>query len=99
MGNASRQSKQKQHTSKSGSPALVEGKNETPAKPDSLRLDFSVQQANLIKQLLAASQDAQVQLQFALIAAGIDGRDIVGGDLDSPTPFLIVSNVDGTVED
>jgi len=78
---------------------LVKGKSEAPEKPDSLRLDFSVQQANLIKQLLAASQDAQAQLQFALIAAGIDGRDIVGGDLDHPTPFLMVGNVDGTVED
>jgi hypothetical protein len=78
---------------------LVKDQAESLSKPESVRLDFSVQQANLIKQLLAASQDAQAQLQFALIAAGIDGRDIMGGDLDSPTPFLMVSNVDGTIGD
>tara|TARA_R110000751_G_scaffold294085_1_gene401918 strand:+ start:131 stop:370 length:240 start_codon:yes stop_codon:yes gene_type:complete len=77
----------------------AERKSENSAKPESIRLDFSVQQANLIKQLLAASQDAQAQLQFALIAAGIDGRDIVGGDLDNPIPFLIVSNVNDTIRD
>tara|TARA_R100001086_G_C11785997_1_gene244922 strand:- start:470 stop:769 length:300 start_codon:yes stop_codon:yes gene_type:complete len=99
MGNASRQSKQKQQTSKSVSPALVREEDKIPAVPESIRLNFSVQQANLIKQLLAASQEAQAQLQFALIAAGIDERDIVGGDLDSPTPFLMVSNIDGTVGD
>jgi hypothetical protein len=99
MGNASRRSKQKQQTSKSVSPALVKEEDKVPAVPESVRLNFSVQQANLIKQLLTASQEAQAQLQFALIAAGIDERDVVGGDLDSPTPFLIVSNVNGIIGD
>ena len=95
MGNASRQSKQKQHTSKKESPALVKEKNEGLANPTSVKLEFSVQQAELIKGLLAASQEAQASLHFALTAAGVDGRDVLGGDLDSPTPHLIVSNVGG----
>ena len=96
MGNASRQSKQKQHISKKESPVLVKEKDESLANPTSVRLEFSVQQAELIKGLLAASQEAQGQLHFALMAAGVDGRDVLGGDLDSPTPHLIVSNVGGT---
>jgi len=96
MGNASRQSKQKQQTSKSASPALVREQDEAPRAPESIRIDFSIQQAELIKGLLIASQEAQGQLHFALMAAGLDGRDVLGGDLDSPIPHLIVSNVSGT---
>jgi len=62
-------------------------------------MDFSVPQADLLKQLLAAVQESQSQLQLALMAAGIDGRDILGGDLDDRAPYLIVGTVGGTVED
>ena len=95
MGNASRQLKRKQHTSKKESPALVKGQDNSPADPEGVRIQFSVRQADLIKGLLAASQEAQAQLQFALMAAGIDGRDIVGGDLDGPDPYLVVMDAGG----
>ena len=98
MGNASRQSKQKQHTSKKESPALVKEKDESLANPTSVKLEFSVQQADLIKHLLNQSQEAQAQLQFALTAAGVEGRDIVGGSLDGANPYIIVSN-DGDVDE
>ena len=98
MGNASRRSKQKQQTSKSASPALVREQDDTPAASESVRLEFSVQQAALIKHLLNQSQEAQAQLQFALTAAGVEGRDIVGGSLDGANPYIIVSN-DGDVDE
>jgi hypothetical protein len=98
MGNASRQSKQKQQTSKSASPALVREQDNAPATPETVRIDFSAPQAELIKQLLVAVQESQSQLQLALMAAGIDGRDVLGGDLDDPVPHLIVGNAGGVSE-
>lgn len=63
-----------------------------------MRIDFSAPQAELIKQLLVAVQESQSQLQLALMAAGIDGRDVLGGDLDDPVPHLIVGNAGGVSE-
>jgi len=51
-----------------------------------------VQQADLAKQLLAASQEAQNQVQFFLVAAGISGQDVIGGDLDSDKPYFLVKD-------
>jgi len=51
-----------------------------------------VDQAELFKQLLAASNEAQNQVQFALVAAGISGQDVIGGDLDAEKPYFLVKN-------
>jgi len=51
-----------------------------------------VQQADLFKQLLAASQEAQTQVQFALVAAGIADQTVIGGDLDAEKPYFLVKN-------
>jgi len=53
---------------------------------------LSVQQAELGKQLLAASNEAQNQVQFFLAAAGISGQDVIGGDLDSDKPYFLVKD-------
>jgi uncharacterized protein YggE len=53
---------------------------------------LSKQQADLAKQLLAASQEAQNQVQFFLVAAGIADQDIVGGDLDAEKPYFLVKD-------
>jgi hypothetical protein len=51
-----------------------------------------VQQADLFKQLLAASQEAQNQVQFALVAAGISDKAVTGGDLDAEKPYFLVKD-------
>jgi len=53
---------------------------------------LSVDQAELAKQLLAASNEAQNQVQFFLVAAGISGQDVIGGDLDSDKPYFLVKD-------
>ena len=53
---------------------------------------LSVQQADLFKSLLAASQEAQTQVQFALVAAGISDQAVIGGDLDAEKPYFLVKN-------
>jgi len=51
-----------------------------------------VQQADLFKQLLKASQEAQNQVQFALVAAGIADKTVIGGDLDAEKPYFLVKD-------
>ena len=53
---------------------------------------LSVEQAELFKQLLAASNEAQNQVQFFLVAAGISGQDVIGGDLDADKPYFLVKD-------
>ena len=53
---------------------------------------LSVQQADLFKSLLAASQEAQTQVQFALVAAGISDQAVIGGDLDAEKPYFLVKD-------
>ena len=100
MANASHQSKQKQQTLKKESQASQEpvtnGETQQSGLPwnekDGNRVYLSVQQADLFKQLLAASQEAQNQVQFFLVAAGISGQDVIGGDLDSDKPYFLVKD-------
>ena len=47
-----------------------------------------MEQASIFKQLIQAANEAQAQLNFALTTAGISGEQVVGGDLDSDTPYL-----------
>ena len=91
MANASHQSKHKQQTSKKelpASPSPINGQ----AQVQGDRVHLSVDQAELFKQLLAASNEAQNQVQFFLVAAGISGQDVIGGDLDSDKPYFLVKD-------
>jgi len=100
MANASHQSKQKQQTLKKESQASQEpvtnGETQQSGLPwnekDKDRVYLSVQQAELAKQLLAASSEAQNQVQFFLVAAGISGQDVIGGDLDAEKPYFLVKD-------
>ena len=98
MANVSHQSKQKQQTSKKESPTPIDqqtnGQAEVPAPiwPDKNKIYLSVQQAGLFKELLAASQAAQNQVQFALVAAGIADKAVTGGDLDAEKPYFLVKD-------
>ena len=88
MGNASQQSKRKQQTLKNESQAI----NKTDVKPitSENRVYLGMQQAEIFKQLIQASNEAQAQLNFALSAAGLSNDVIVGGDLDSDSPHFII---------
>jgi len=100
MANASHQSRHKQQTSKKESQASQEsvtnGETQQSGLPwnekDGNRVHLSVQQADLFKQLLAASQEAQTQVQFALVAAGIADQAVIGGDLDAEKPYFLVKD-------
>ena len=92
MANASHQSKQKQQISKKESQASQEPKTNGQTQPLENKVYLSVQQADLFKQLLAASQEAQTQVQFFLLAAGISDKDIIGGDLDAEKPYFLVKD-------
>ena len=92
MANASHQSKHKQQTSKKESQASSEPATNGQTQPLEGRVYLSVQQAELAKQLLAASNEAQNPVQFFLAAAGISGQDVIGGDLDSEKPYFLVKD-------
>ena len=100
MANASHQSKQRQQTLKKESQASSEPKTNGESQQgdmpwnegDGNRVYLSVQQADLFKQLLAASQEAQNQVQFALVAAGIADKAVTGGDLDAEKPYFLVKD-------
>ena len=80
--------KRKQQTLKNESQAI----NKTDVKPitSENRVYLGVQQAEIFKQLIQASNEAQAQLNFALSAAGLSNDVIVGGDLDSDSPHFII---------
>jgi len=100
MANASHQSRLKQQTSKKESQASQEsvtnGETQQNGLPwnekDGDRVYISVQQADLAKELLAASQAAQNQVQFFLAAAGIADKAVTGGNLDAEKPYFLVKD-------
>ena len=98
MANASHQSKQRQQTLKKESQASSEPKTNGEAQQGDMpwnegdKVYLSKQQADLAKQLLAASQEAQNQVQFALVAAGIADKAVTGGDLDAEKPYFLVKD-------
>ena len=59
------------------------------------KFSLSRQQADLFKQLLSDSYEAQNQVQFALVAAGISSREILTGNFDSKDPHFILKGVNG----
>ena len=87
MENVSHQSKQKQQTLKKGSP-VKKTNGKTAEEPKLVYL--SVEQANLFKALLTATNEAQANLNFALLAANISSTDVVGGHLDGDKPHFLV---------
>ena len=113
MGNASRQSKQKQQTSKKGSQGSQEPKTNGDIAPVSRNVFLTIEQAVLFKQLLTASNeteanfkqaesallDIQRQIHIALIAAGLPGDEIVGGNLDGDKPYFTVKDDNGVVKE
>tara|TARA_Y100000034_G_C6602631_1_gene262215 strand:- start:203 stop:505 length:303 start_codon:yes stop_codon:yes gene_type:complete len=98
MANASHQSKQKQQTlkkeSQTSSEPATNGHSQQGDMPwsEKDKVYLSVEQAELAKQLLAASNEAQNQVQFFLVAAGISGQDVIGGDLDADKPYFLVKD-------
>ena len=92
MANASHQSRQKQQTSKKESQTSQEPVTNGKTQVQEGRVYLSVQQADLFKQLLAASHEAQNQVQFALVAAGIADKAVTGGDLDAEKPYFLVKD-------
>jgi hypothetical protein len=98
MANASHQSKQRQQTLKKESQASSEPKTNGESQQGDMpwnegdKVYLSKQQADLFKQLLAASQEAQNQVQFALVAAGIADKAVTGGDLDAEKPYFLVKD-------
>jgi len=80
--------KRKQQTLKNESQAT----KKTDVKPitSENRVYLSMQQAEIFKQLVQASNEAQAQLNFALTTAGFSNDVIVGGDLDSDSPHFII---------
>ena len=88
MGKGSQQSKRKQQTLKNESQAI----NKTDVKPitSENRVYLGMEQAEIFKQLIQATNDTQAQLNFALSAAGLSNDVIVGGDLDSDSPHFII---------
>jgi len=92
MANASHQSRQKQQTLKKESQASQEPITNGQTRPLEDKVYLSVQQADLFKSLLAASQEAQTQVQFALVAAGIADQAVIGGDLDAEKPYFLVKD-------
>ena len=63
------------------------------------RFSLSRQQADLFKQLLSDSHEAQNQVQFALVAAGISGREILTGSLDGEDPHFILKGANGITKE
>ena len=90
MANVSHQSKQKQQTSKKGLQAPV-----TKQSNDNERVDLSVQQASMIKELLQVRNEAESQVQFFLLAAGLSEKEIISGNLDGDEPHFIVKGANG----
>tara|TARA_R110002051_G_scaffold53206_1_gene100554 strand:- start:6042 stop:6329 length:288 start_codon:yes stop_codon:yes gene_type:complete len=88
MGKGSQQLKRKQQTLKNESQAI----NKTDVKPitSENRVYLGMEQAEIFKQLIQATNDTQAQLNFALSAAGLSNDVIVGGDLDSDSPHFII---------
>tara|TARA_R100000306_G_C4331980_1_gene120708 strand:- start:520 stop:822 length:303 start_codon:yes stop_codon:yes gene_type:complete len=92
MANASRRSKQKQQTSKKESQVQASSQPNGQTAPEPEKIRISAAQADLFKQLLAASTEAQNQVQFAMLAAGIEAQEVIGGDLDSNEPYFVIRN-------
>ena len=103
MGNALRQSKQKRSTSKKESQESVHPKGNGDVTKN---VYLSLEQAALFKQLLIANAELEAryrkdetalvaireQVHIALVAAGISGDKVMGGDLDTEKPYFTIKD-------
>ena len=62
-------------------------------KPFSIQVD----QAEMLAQLFTQSKEVQERIQFALVAMGLGGMDIVSGELGGESPHLIVRKSDNGI--
>ncbi len=49
----------------------------------------------MIKELLQARNEAESQVQFFLLAAGLSEKEIISGNLDGDNPHFIVKGANG----
>ena len=94
-------SKKGQEMAKKDNGPVVEGADLiTPtngAIPDEERIILSPEQAQLFATLFAQSKEIQERIQFALVAMGLNGMDIVSGELGGERPHLIVRKSDNGI--
>lgn len=67
------------------------------AIPEEERIILSPDQAQLFATLFAQSKEIQERIQFALVSAGLGGRDIVSGELDASDPHFMVRKSDNGI--
>ena len=103
MGNALRQSKRKQSISKKESQESANPKSNGDVTKD---IYLSLEQAALFKQLLTMSNETEAsyrqaeaalaairdRVHIALVAAGIPGGEVVGGNLDGEKPYFKIKD-------
>ena len=94
-------SKKGQEMAKKDNGPVVEGADlitpTTGAVPDEERIILSPEQAQLFATLFAQSKEIQERIQFALVSAGLGGRDIVSGELDASDPHFMVRKSDNGI--
>jgi len=85
---------------KDGGPAIEGADLITPtngAVVEEKRIVLSEDQAQLFAQLFAQSKEIQERIQFALVSAGLNGMDIVSGELDAADPHFMVRKSDNGI--
>ena len=85
---------------KDGGPVVEGADLITPtngAIPTEERIVLSEDQAQLFATLFAQSKEIQERIQFALVAMGLGGMDIVSGELGGESPHLIVRKSDNGI--
>ena len=85
---------------KDGGPAIEGADLITPtngAVVEEKRIVLSPDQAQLFAQLFQQSKEIQERIQFALVSAGLNGMDIVSGELDAADPHFMVRKSDNNI--
>ena len=85
---------------KDGGPAIEGADLIVPtngAIPEEKRIVLSEDQAQLFAQLFQQSKEIQERIQFALVSAGLNGMDIVSGELDAADPHFMVRKSDNGI--
>ena len=85
---------------KDGGPAIEGADLITPtngAVVEEKRIVLSEDQAQLFAQLFQQSKEIQERIQFALVSAGLNGMDIVSGELDAADPHFLVRKSDNGI--
>jgi hypothetical protein len=85
---------------KDGGPAIEGADLITPtngAVVEEKRIVLSEDQAQLFAQLFQQSKEIQERIQFAMVSAGLNGMDIVSGELDAADPHFMVRKSDNGI--